>query len=205
MAKVDQVIDNPKTHQVIVFRETAETTDGETFLMEFTMKPEAFIVGGEHIHPNHVESFKVLTGKVKFTINGVEKEVQAGDDEVVVPAGTKHVWWNDSGQESKVLCRFRPAKRYENYFETVFGLARDGKTDDKGFPRPLQAAVMFHDFRASVQPANGALRFILKLVLPIVAPVAKLFGYRSTYPEYIDHSSVSGNGHSHPHSHPHTH
>jgi len=205
MAKVGEVIENPKTHQVIVFRETAESTDGKTFLMEFTMKPEAFIVGGEHIHPNHVESFKVLTGRVKFSINGVQKEVKAGDDEVVVQPGTKHVWWNDSGVESKVLCRFRPAKRYESYFETIFGLARDGKTDDKGFPHPLQAAVIYHDFRASVQPGNGALRALLKVLLPIVAPLGKLFGYRSTYPKYTDQSGTADNGHSHTHPHSHSH
>jgi hypothetical protein len=84
------------------------------------------------------------------------------------------------------MVTFRPAKRYETYFETIFGLARDGKTNDKGFPHLLQAAVIYYDFRESVRPPQPWERAILTLLLPLVAAIGKACGYRSWYPEYTD-------------------
>jgi hypothetical protein len=87
------------------------------------------------------------------------------------------------------MCTFNPALRYEEYFETIFGLARDGKVTSSGFPHFLQAAAIYHGFRESVAPPQAWQRIGLAIILPPIAAVANLAGYRDTYSQYRDHSS----------------
>lgn len=188
MAHEGECIDNPLTHQRIHYTQTAERTNGQTFQMRFEMFKGAFIVGGPHLHPAQTETFQCLKGRLKFVVAGKQQYLEEGEEFTVRPK-TVHDWWNPSKDEEAVaLVTFHPAKRYEQYFETIFGLARDGKTNDKGFPRPLQAAVIYHDFRESVRAPEAWQRALLTVFLPPVAAIGKLFGYRSTYPEYRDKS-----------------
>lgn len=189
MAHKGECIDNPLTHQRIHYTQTAGDSDGRTFEMRFEMFKGAFIVGGPHLHPAQTETFRCLKGKLRFVIAGKEQDLDEGQEFTVHP-GTVHDWWNPSAdQEAVALVRFEPAKRYEEYFETIFGLARDGKTNAKGFPRPLQAAVIYHDFRESVRAPKGWQRALLTVLLPPLALVGKLLRYRSTYPAYRNRSN----------------
>lgn len=191
MAIRGECIDNPVTHQRIVYTETAADTGGALYQMKFNMLKGAFIVGGEHIHPAQSETFQCLKGTLRFIIDGKEEDLHQGD-ETTVPAGSTHDWWNPSKTEGAMaLVTFRPALRYEEYFETIFGLARDGKVRPSGFPRALQAAAIFHGFRESVRPPKAWQRAGLAIILPPIATVANLLGYRSTYPKYKDHSSCT--------------
>lgn len=194
MAHKGQCVDNPLTHQRIHYTETSRDSDGETFQMRFEMFKGAFIVGGPHLHPAQSETFLCLKGRLRFVIAGKVQELAEGSEFTVEP-GTVHDWWNPSKErEAVALVTFHPAKRYEQYFETIFGLARDGKTNDKGFPRPLQAAVIYHDFRASVRAPKRGQRALLSLFLPPVAVLGKALGYRSTYPRYKDKSACPDPG-----------
>jgi hypothetical protein len=144
----------------------------------------AFIVGGPHLHPAQTETFRCLSGRLRFLIAGKEQDLDAGEEFTVEPR-TVHDWWNPtSDQEAIALVTFQPAKRYEDYFETIFGLARDGRTNHKGFPRPLQAAVIYHDFRESVRAPKRWQRALLTILLPPLAVLGKALGYKSTYPQY---------------------
>ena len=64
-----------------------------------------------------------------------------------------------------------------------FGLARSGKTDDKGRPNLLQAALFAREFDDVIRFVEPP-RAVQKVLFGILAPVAKLLGYRATYPEY---------------------
>jgi len=183
VARSGEEIVNPITHQRIIYHKTSRETNGELFQMEFIMEPNSFIVGGPHIHPAQSEEFNVLSGAVNFIISGKQQVVPAGESRIVQPY-TVHDWWNKSGESSHVMVTFRPAKHYETYFETIFGLARDGKTTDRGFPHLLQAAVIYYDFRESVRPPQPWARILTALFLPIVAAIGKALGYRSWYPKY---------------------
>lgn len=185
MAKRGDVIDNPITKQQMTYLQTAADTDGTLLQIEVLMKPSASIVGGVHIHPRQEETFTVRTGKLRYVIDGKERDVGAGE-KIVIPSRTPHDWHNATEQGSTVVMEFRPARRYESYFETVFGLARDGKTTAKGFPRLFQAAVIYWDFRDSVRPGQAWLRALMTVLLPIFGPLGKLFGLRSVYSQYSD-------------------
>jgi hypothetical protein len=80
----------------------------------------------------------------------------------------------------------RPALDTETFFETFFGLARDGKTNAKaqGKPGLLQIAVVFRDLRDScpqlVKPPPG----VQRAVFTVLAPIGKLVGRQAVYPQY---------------------
>lgn len=57
-------------------------------------------------------------------------------------AGTPHIWVNDGDDELHCRLKLRPAMQSEQMFETLFGLARDGKTDKKGLPNLVRLAVI---------------------------------------------------------------
>jgi hypothetical protein len=48
-------------------------------------------------------------------------------EEIDVPAGVPHLWWNDGPEQAHVILEFRPAETIDAFFETLFGLSRDGK------------------------------------------------------------------------------
>ena len=68
-----------------------------------------------------------------------------------MPPRTVHGWGNAGEDELWARIQFRPALRTEQFFDALFALARDGRIDRKGRPRPLQMAVLLHDFRDELQ------------------------------------------------------
>jgi quercetin dioxygenase-like cupin family protein len=179
MAKAGDILEHPVTGEKIIFRKTAKDTGGELMQGDVIMRPHGF-VAAEHVHPLQEERFEVLSGSVQFRVNGVKREVHAGEI-TVVPPGTPHVWWNDGDQEAHVLVDVRPALRFEEFFETFFGLAQAGKVDKKtGLPNPLVLALIMREFEKGLylaQPPLAAQRILFGLL----APVGRLLGYQGHY------------------------
>jgi hypothetical protein len=100
-----------------------------------------------------------------------------------VPGDTPHAWWNAGDEEGVAIVEFRPALKTEEFFETFFGLAQDGKVSPKtGLPNLLWLAVIFRaysdDFAYLARPPLPVLRAIFT---PLGA-VAGLLGYTVPYP-----------------------
>jgi quercetin dioxygenase-like cupin family protein len=179
MAKAGDTIDNPVTGERIVVLQSARETDGELFAFELSVKPHGF-VSAEHIHLKQEETFEVTRGTIRFRINGQEADAVVGQG-VVVPSGTPHSWWNESSEEVAAIVWLRPALNTETFFETFFGLARDGKTNKRGLPNIFQTAVLVTDYQDVTKVLlPPPLPFLLKLLTPL----ARLLGYRSSYPQY---------------------
>ena len=179
MAKAGDILEHPVTGEKIIFRKTAQDTGGELMQADVIMRPHGF-VAAEHIHPIQEERFEVLSGSVKFRIRGVKREVHAGEI-AVVPPGTPHVWWNDGDQAAHVLVDVRPALRFDEFFETFFGLAQAGKVSKKtGLPNLLVLALVMREFEKELylaQPPAAAQRVLFGLL----APVGRLLGYQGHY------------------------
>ncbi|HMN28591.1 MAG TPA: cupin domain-containing protein, partial [Caldilineaceae bacterium] len=135
----------------------------------------------EHIHPLQEERFQVIAGTLRGRVAG--KELTSGPGEnVVVPKGTPHVWWNSGDDELHVLVEVRPALRFENFFETFFGLAQDGKVNAKtGLPNPFQLALMMRTFRNELVLAQPP-RLVQTLLFGSLAPIGRLLGYKGEHP-----------------------
>ncbi len=177
MAKKGDIIENPVTGEKIIFLETSKDTGGKYVRYEYYAKPNSPITP-EHLHPNAEERFEVAKGTVTFKINGEDRVFKPGDS-AVLPGGVPHTAWNSGTEEIMIKSEIRPALNYEDYYETCFYLARNGKTNKKGMPNFLQLAVNGYEMKDQTF-LPGAI-WVQKLFFNIVGPIAKIFGYRSVY------------------------
>ena len=93
---------------------------------------------------------------------------------------TAHTWWNAGDDELVFRCEIRPALQFESLIETMFSLAADGKTNEKGMPNPFRLAVIANAHFDTVQlPVIPA--WMQKTALAMGSPVGRAMGYGSTY------------------------
>ena len=177
MAKKGDIIENLVTGEKIVFLETSKDTGGKYVRYEYYAKPNSPI-SPEHFHPKAEESFEVIRGTVSFKIDGKERVSGPGDSEVI-KAGVRHTGWNSGSEEIFIKSEIHPAMNFEDYYSTCFYLAKCGKTNKKGMPNIFQLAVLGYDMKN--QTFLPGFIWAQKLFFNVVGPIAKLFGYKSTY------------------------
>jgi quercetin dioxygenase-like cupin family protein len=182
MARAGEKIYNPLQNDWIVFKETAQDASGALMRGELVVSPS----GGNplHVHPLQEEHFKVLSGTLGVQVGDEHRSLGQGE-EALVPPGTPHRWYNAAyQQEARVLVELRPALNTEVFFETLYGLARDGKTDENGVPNLLQQAVTLTGVnKGEIYLARPPIP-VQKAFLAALAPVGKLLGYKDHYPKY---------------------
>ena len=178
MIRAGETIENPVTGERIVFHKTAADTNGEYVLLECTVQPNGFVAAA-HLHPSQDERFAILDGSVEFTL-GRQTLVATAGEVVLVTAGTPHRFRNAGDTPARFITEVRPALQFEQLLETMFALARDGKTNDRGLPNPLRLAVIANAHFAEVRlPSPPA--WLQKAGLVLGAPVGRLLGYGATY------------------------
>ncbi len=180
MARIGDIVEHPVTGERITFLETSEETDGEYALVELRVRPHGF-VAAPHIHPLAEESFEIRSGTFAFVVDGEERRVGTGE-RASVPAGAVHTWWNAGEDEGVAIVEFRPGFKTEEFFESFFGLAQDGKVSPKtGLPSVLWLAAIFrsyHDFGYVAKPPL----FLQHAVFTPLGALARLLGYRLPRP-----------------------
>jgi quercetin dioxygenase-like cupin family protein len=181
MSKAGDVFENPITRERAVVRVGTEESGGELLVVDLYVSPGGR-VAAEHVHPIIDEWFTVLSGKVGFRLNGRESVAQIGQRLHMAP-GTVHDWWNAGEEEAHVVVEVRPGARFEEAISTTFGLARDGKTNAEGMPNLLQLALLSREFE-DVLYFTRPPRAVQKVLFAVLAPVARLLGYRGDHPEY---------------------
>lgn len=181
MFSAGDVIENPVTGERGVVRVGAHESPDGWGVYELYVQPGGAVVG-EHIHPTMKERFTLQRGRVDFRINGQESTAEPGIP-ITVPPGVAHDWWNDSSEEALVLVEVYPAARFEEMIANLFGLAQDGKTNAKGMPNMFQTALFAREF-ADVLYFTHPPRWVQRLLFGALAPLARLLGYRGSYPAY---------------------
>ncbi len=178
MAHAGEILDNPITGERIIFRETAADTDGELLAIDLILAPDGHVPGA-HVHPSQEERFEVLSGTMKFRL-GRKKIIANAGDVVTVPAGSIHKFANAGDEPAHVRVEVRPALKMEQLFETTVALAKDGRTNAKGMPKPLELALFVREYedevRAPFPPAP-----IVKTVMAPLAWIAKRRGHAERY------------------------
>lgn len=177
MAKAGDVIDNPAMGARIVFRDTAEETNGELLRFDFYVRPSTHVLH-PHLHPVQEERFEVVSGRMEGQIDGDPRTAEAGTVIVNQP-GTPHAWWNAGDEEAHLVVEFRPALKTATLFETSFALAQQGKVRSTGLPKnPLQLAVIYDEYKNETSAAKSYQR----LAMTILAPIGRALGFRAQYP-----------------------
>jgi mannose-6-phosphate isomerase-like protein (cupin superfamily) len=164
-------ITNPLTGERVVFLE--ETASRLRF--ELHLAPGAH-VATEHIHPRASERLSVRRGSLAARVGGEARAFGAGED-VLIPAGVAHDWWNAGASEALVLVDVEPAGRMGLFLRRVFALARAGATNARGVPTMLELAVLvpdhFDDIRLVRPPA-----LVQRATFAVLRPVARARGKR---------------------------
>jgi quercetin dioxygenase-like cupin family protein len=181
MASPGDELRHPVTGERIVWRQVARETDGALLQADLFASPQAS-PAAPHVHPHQEERFEVLAGRLKVSIDGVETVLVPGDV-AIVPPGIPHTWFNVGDAEAHIVVDIRPALRSEMFFETMFGLAADGKTDRRGLPRPLQLAALITEFSDEVRLARPP-AVVQRVLFEPLAALGRLRGYRGWYPRY---------------------
>jgi quercetin dioxygenase-like cupin family protein len=185
MSKAGDIIENPVTGERIVVRVGTEDSGGELLAVDGYVRPGG-AVAGEHVHPAIEESFTVVSGMVGFRIDGHESIAEPGKI-LHVPAGSAHDWWNAGEEEAHVVVEIRPGERFEEMALNLFGLAQEGRTNPKGMPNLLQAAIFAREFGDVLYFTKPPL-VVQRLLFGALGTIARALGYRGSYPRYTDAS-----------------
>jgi quercetin dioxygenase-like cupin family protein len=176
MLQPGRVLLNPTTGQRLVVRRTAAQTRGRLIEIEIFYPP-----GGrrppDHLHPAQEELFEVLKGALRARLDGRVRVLAAGDV-LVIPAGAPHALWNDGAEEAHAVWHTYPALRTEALLETLWALGRAGKTDRRGRPGLLQAAVLLRAYRRELRLAHPPCA-VQRALLAVLAPLGAACGHRS--------------------------
>src|SRR5215831_10578233 len=182
MSKAGDVYKNPVTDERGVARIGTEETGGELLVVDLYIRPGGAVMG-EHLHPAIEERFTILRGRVGFRLAGRESIAEPGV-RLIAPAKAPHDWWNAGTEEALVRVEIRPAARFEAFLKNAFGLAQDGRVNRRGMPNLLQLAVLAREFDDVIRFTHPP-RVVQRLLFGLLAPVARLLGYRGSYPEYL--------------------
>jgi quercetin dioxygenase-like cupin family protein len=174
------VLDNPATGQRLVFRKTARETGGKFLEVESVYTRPSSNRPPAHYYPHQEECFEVLSGALRARVGGEDRDLREGDV-LVVPPGTTHEMWTEEAG-TRMSWRTYPALNTEAFFDVIWGLARDGKTDGKGAPDLLQMAVIAREYANEFRLAKPPWP-VQRIVFAVLAPVGRLLGYRARYPE----------------------
>jgi mannose-6-phosphate isomerase-like protein (cupin superfamily) len=177
----DVIQNNVTGERAIVLVGMEDSRDGKTFGF-LGVRPGGAVVG-EHIHPSITERFRVVSGCLCVRINGAETILGPGD-EATIPPGVPHDWWNAGDIEAQVVVEIDPGRRFEIMVSTLFGLANDGLTNDKGLPHLLQLAVIAEEFSDVVEFVQPP-RIVQRVLFAILAPIGRALGYRPWYERYL--------------------
>ena len=179
MAKSGEVLENPATGQRIVFKQTSGDTGGALLEVESVYTKPSPSKPPTHYHPTQEEVFEVLEGELRAAVDDEDRTLAEGDT-LVIPPRTRHTMWAENAG-TRVNWQTRPALRTEVFFEALYGLAREGKTDERGTPNLLQAAVIAHAYSDEFRLARPPWP-VQRILFALLAPLGRLLGYRASYP-----------------------
>ena len=148
-----------------------------------TCSSESAVGTYSNVHPSQEERFVVLEGLYGYRI-GERTGIGHPGQTVVCPVGVSHSQWNAGAGVMRVYYEHRPAlESAELFFETYFGLSRDGKLLPSGDMHLLQAAVLLSEVNDFIRITSPPV-VMQKFLFPVLAAIGRVRGYRARYPNY---------------------
>jgi mannose-6-phosphate isomerase-like protein (cupin superfamily) len=179
------IISNPVTEEYFGVLVRPEAVDNEYGrILEFF--PSGNSGPPEHYHPTYEEHFEVIEGEYVFVVDGERRTLTAGD-EITVPPNTRHTYRNESSELATNIGEARPPAQIEEVVTTMFGLAHEGKVGENGEPTFLQLMTMVSELSDDTVFTSPP-PLVQKALATVLAPVARLVGYKATYPKYLEDS-----------------
>jgi len=180
---MNKTVRNPAIGHRITFLQTAVQTNGELLQIMYVVEnPESKPVIPPHIHLRCEERFEVVDGQLGVILDGEQRQLGVGE-QVLIPPGTPHTFWNAGEGELRFITDVQPPGQLQTYWETVFGLAEEGKVGKNGLPNLLQLAVVapMADSYFPIVPV-----IVTKGITAVLGFIGRLAGYKAKYPQYSD-------------------
>ena len=176
MPQPDRVLLNRVTGQRLIFRRTAAQTRGRLLEVELLYPP-----GGQrppdHLHPEQETTLEVLEGTLRARVDGRSRSIAAGDV-LVLQAGARHAVWNPGPADARAVWLTYPALASEVLLETLWALGQLGRTDRRGLPDVIQAAVLLRAYSREVQLAWPPWA-VQRAVLAVLGRLGRGLGYEA--------------------------
>jgi mannose-6-phosphate isomerase-like protein (cupin superfamily) len=172
----DEEITNTRTGQRMIFRKLVNSIDDDCLAIE-CFNPSSAVKEPEHVHPLQESSFEVISGNMSFSINGETRMVGPGES-ILIPKGTPHFFWNESGTEVHAMQYFKPALHIASFFRTFFTLARENKLNEKGLPNLFLVAIISLKHQGEIRLVRPPWA-LQKMLFTFLAPLGKALGYKA--------------------------
>ncbi len=179
MVEAGDALENPVSGQHLIVRNTARDTGGELLEVEAVYTKPMPSRPPVHHHPRQEERFEVLDGKLNVLVDGQKRTLEEGEVLTVAPGVPHQMWAAEAG--ARVNWQTRPALKTESFFETVWGLAKDGKVNDKGVPSLLRVALIAREYEDEFRLASPPWA-VQRSLFGSLAPIGRMLGYRAEYP-----------------------
>ena len=180
MATKGQILENPTTGDIYEFLETAKDTNGERMSLKFTLKSKGKLVP-DHFHVLQDEHFEVLSGKLTVKKEGKTQTISAGE-QITLEKNKPHNHYNTHDEPLVMIQTVTPALDLEYMLENLIGMAKDG-TMKNGKSSMVQQLVTLKYLDSTSYLADVPIG-IQKLMMNVVGPIARQFGYRAVYKKY---------------------
>lgn len=171
-------IRNERTGQIMTFLQTGKETNNELLEIE-CFSPPTTAREPEHLHPIQENNFKIISGELSFSVNGNIQILKAGEEISILP-GMPHHFWNSGTETTHYLQEFRPALTTDHLFETFFALAKNRKLSKHGAPNIFRTSLIMLKHQQDLRIIKPSWE-VQRIVFQILAPFAKLLGYKSYY------------------------
>lgn len=175
-----QTLVNKFNGDTFKFLETAQDTNGERVTIEVTLNSKGRTVD-DHIHLIQDETFKVSSGRLTYFVNG-EKHYLGAGEVVTLPKNMLHNHYNTHDEPVVYTQTISPCLDIDYFIENLIGMINDGKVKNGKLPF-LQAMVTLKHLDSPSLLANLP-RGFQKGLASVLAPIARLMGYRAIYKQY---------------------
>jgi mannose-6-phosphate isomerase-like protein (cupin superfamily) len=112
--------------------------DGENLVVDAWIEPGGGLP--EHLHPRQEERWSVVAGRIRITLDGVDRTIGPEDGVQVVAAGTRHALASVGDAEAHLRCHVLPARDLQAFLEESAAAAREGLFLRGGIPRSVRGA-----------------------------------------------------------------
>jgi mannose-6-phosphate isomerase-like protein (cupin superfamily) len=182
--RAGDVIWNPLTGEKALIVESAQETGGARIVARFAVEEGGFVPGGEHRHNHCSEHFAVERGEITFLVDGREQTLTGGQ-ELMVPRGAWHRWWNSGQGQVEIRVTVEPALRIAEVIAVIWGLCADGHTDAKGSPSPLLGALLATRYSDEIELREPPAP-VQRLLFPPLAAIGRVLGKDRVIDGYLD-------------------
>jgi mannose-6-phosphate isomerase-like protein (cupin superfamily) len=168
-APKERTIYNPIQKDKVTFIKTATETNYQYTLIRVELAPLGEV--GLHYHKTYTEKFSVIQGELGITLGNTDILLNKGEA-ATADRDILHRFYNPSKTETVIFeTEIRPASAgFERSLQILYGLARDGKTNQRGIPKNILHLALLLELGESKLPGKYS---VFEFILLQIAKVAR--------------------------------